>query len=227
MKNSLLIHVDSGLSPPGCDNDTLLLMVSEKVVRRILYQEYLVAKCLRRKFREFGSYQGQISPAPDSLVLRDFHADEPSRTWLTGMTEFRLPSSEKKVCLSPIVDCWDGCLSAWVISARPDVRLANRMLEQAITSLPQGCHPVIHSDRGAHYRWSEWISICDRAGLQRSVSKKGCTPDNAAMEGFFGRLKNEFFYSANWAGVTANEFIARLDAWSRYYNKERIQQKPG
>ena len=26
------------------------------------------------------------------------------------------------------------------------------------------------------------------------MSKKGCSPDNSAMEGFFGRLKNEFFH---------------------------------
>ncbi len=203
------------------------LMLSEKVVRRIMHQEHLVAKCLRRKFRKFRSYQGEISPAPDNLVLRDFHADEPSRKWLTDITEFRLPSSEKKVYLSPILDCWDGYLPAWAISTRPDERLANRMLKQAITSLPEGCNPVIHSDRGAHYRWPEWISICDRAGLQQSRSKKSCTPDNAAMEGFFSRLKNEFFYSTNWAGVTANEFIARLDAWLRYYNEGRIQQNLG
>ena len=33
----------------------------------------------------------------------------------------------------------------------------------------------------------------DDAKLTRSMSKKGCSPDNAACEGFFGRLKNEIF----------------------------------
>ena len=27
------------------------------------------------------------------------------------------------------------------------------------------------------------------------MSKKGCSPDNSACEGFFGRIKNEMFYS--------------------------------
>ena len=49
--------------------------------------------------------------------------------------------------------------------------------------------PVIHSDRGCHYRWPEWIRICKGHGLIRSMSAKGCSPDNAAAEGFFGRLK--------------------------------------
>lgn len=60
--------------------------------------------------------------------------------------------------------------------------------------------PVIHSDRGYHYRWPGWIGICERNHLVRSMSKKDCLPDNSAMEGFFGRLKNEFFHHRNWSG---------------------------
>ena len=57
-----------------------------------------------------------------------------------------------------------------------------------------GERPVIHSDRGCHYRWPGWIGICEEHGLTRSMSAKGCSPDNAAAEGFFGRLKQEFFH---------------------------------
>lgn len=32
-------------------------------------------------------------------------------------------------------------------------------------------------------------------GLIRSMSNKGNTPDNAACEGVFGRIKNECFYN--------------------------------
>jgi transposase InsO family protein len=31
------------------------------------------------------------------------------------------------------------------------------------------------------------------ARLTRSMARKACSPDNAACEGFFGRLKNELF----------------------------------
>ena len=43
----------------------------------------------------------------------------------------------------------------------------------------------------------------------------------------FGRLKNEFFYGRDWRGVAADEFIARLDAWLRYYNEGRAKQSLG
>ena len=59
------------------------------------------------------------------------------------------------------------------------------------------------------------------------MSRKGCSPDNAAMEGFFGRLKNEFFYHRSWAATTMSEFIERLDSYLRFYNEERPKQSLG
>ena len=41
------------------------------------------------------------------------------------------------------------------------------------------------------------------------MSAKGCSPDNAAAEGFFGRLKNELFYGRDWRGVGYEEFRER------------------
>lgn len=85
----------------------------------------------------------------------------------------------------------------------------------------------IHSDRGGHYRWPEWIGICEENGLVRSMSAKGCSPDNSACEGFFGRLKNEFFHYRDWEGVTAGEFMGRLEAYLVYYREERIKKSLG
>ena len=42
----------------------------------------------------------------------------------------------------------------------------------------------------------------------RSMSRKGCLPENAACEGFFGRLKIEMFFSRNWLSTTIEEFVA-------------------
>ena len=44
-----------------------------------------------------------------------------------------------------------------------------------------------------------------------------------ASEGFFGRLKIEFFYGCDWSGVTIEEFIAMLDAYLRRYRDIRIK----
>ena len=63
----------------------------------------------------------------------------------------------------------------------------------------------------------------NEAGLTRSMSKKGCSPDNAACEGLFGRIKNEMFYNRSWAGVSIEEFIDILDGYLHWYNEIRIK----
>ena len=48
----------------------------------------------------------------------------------------------------------------------------------------------------------------ERFGLTRSMSAKGCSPDNAAAEGFFGRMKTEAVYPEKWEEHTRNEVLA-------------------
>ena len=200
------------------------VVASEKVVRRIMREEGLTVAYARKKAR-YSSYKGEISDAPENLVNRDFRAGAPNELWLTDITEFGLPGG--KVYLSPILDCFDGGLPAWSIGTSPNAELANSSLQAACDTLSDGQRPVAHSDRGCHYRWPGWIAICDENRLTRSMSKKGCSPDNSAMEGFFGRLKNEFFHHRDWSGVTIPEFCRMLDAYLRYYNEERPKEKLG
>ena len=199
---------------------------SEKRVRRVMREEGLEVVYNKRRARGYSSYVGEVSKAPENLVNRRFRADEPNRLWLTDITEFRLPGG-RKVYLSPIVDCFDGMPVAWSVGLHPDKRLANSSLLKALAARPAGARTTIHSDRGGHYRWPEWIGICRENGLVRSMSAKGCSPDNSACEGLFGRLKNEFFHYRDWEGVTPEEFMARLEAYLVYYREERIKKSLG
>ena len=201
------------------------VVVSEKVVRRLMAEEGCKVAYLKRK-RRYNSYKGEISDAPPNLVGRNFHADAPNKLWLTDITEFKLPS-EEKAYLSPVIDCYDGLVVAWRIGRRPNAALANGSLEDACGTLSPGQRPVCHSDRGCHYRWPGWIGICEGNGLTRSMSRKGCSPDNSACEGFFGRLKNEFFYHRDWDGVTVDSFMELLNEYIVFYNERRKKQSLG
>ena len=70
------------------------------------------------------------------------------------------------------LDFFDGCLASRSIGTRPTAELANESLSRARATLGAGEHPVLHGDRGAHYRWPGWIEICGRHGVSRSVSRK-------------------------------------------------------
>ncbi len=200
------------------------VMISEKVVQRLMKQEQLVVARPRR--RRFGSYLGEISPAPENIINRDFHAKAPNLKWLTDITEFQIPAG--KVYLSPIIDCFDGMVISWSIGTQPDAGLVNTMLDAAIETVINGDErPVIHSDRGAHYRWPGWLNRISDAQLVRSMSRKGCSQDNAACEGFFGRLKTELFYPRDWKAITIEQFVAEVDAYIRWYNERRIKTSLG
>lgn len=67
------------------------------------------------------------------------------------------------------------------------------MLDEAISVLDADEKPVLHSDRGCHYRWPGWIERMKNTGLTRSMSKKGCSPDNSACEGYLRQTKERNF----------------------------------
>lgn len=195
------------------------IIVSEKVVRKIMSEENLVVPNVRKK--KYSSYLGEITPAVDNIINRDFHADEPNEKWLTDITEFSIPAG--KVYLSPIIDCFDGMPVSWTIGTSPNAEMVNTMLKNAINKISGDKKPIVHSDRGCHYRWPGWIEIMEQNGLTRSMSKKGCSPDNSACEGFFGRIKNEMFYSYDWKGFTIEEFISEIDNYLHWYVEKRIK----
>ena len=197
--------------------------ISEKVVRRLMREQNLSVRKVKK--RKYSSYQGEITPAVENVINRDFHAEKPNEKWLTDITEFHIPAG--KVYLSPIIDCFDGMPVSWTIGTSPDANLVNTMLDEGILTLAEGEKPLVHSDRGAHYRWPGWIERMEAAGLTRSMSKKGCSPDNSACEGFFGRLKNEMFYGVSWKGVTIDSFIHELDQYIQWYANDRIKLSLG
>ncbi len=186
-------------------------------------QEGLTVKIKKKK--KYNSYIGEISPAVENLINRQFHSEKPNQKWLTDITEFSI--DDGKVYLSTIIDCLDGMPVSWKTGTSPDAELANTTLETAILTLKPDEKPIVHSDRGCQYRWPGWIRIMNQSGLIRSMSKKGCSPDNSACEGFFGRLKNEMFYGRSWQDVTIEEFIAVLDDYIHWYAEKRIKLSLG
>ncbi len=199
------------------------ITVSEKIVRRIMRVEKLIVKA--KKKRKYTSYQGEITPAVPNHLQRDFHAEEPNQKWLTDITEFSIPAG--KIYLSPIIDCYDGLPVCWKIGESPNAELVNSMLDDAVKILSTDEKPIIHSDRGCHYRWPGWIERMDKFGLIRSMSKKGCSPDNSACEGFFGILKNEMFYERNWENISLNDFKVEIETYINWFRNERIKMSLG
>lgn len=119
------------------------LVVSEKVVRRIMREGAMRPVYLKRPKR-WSSYAGEIGEAPANLVGRDFHADAPNMLWVTDVTQSTMDGYKRR--LSPVVDRFDGMVVSWTLSRSPNADMANRMLLDAVATLRDGEHPIIHSD---------------------------------------------------------------------------------
>ena len=57
------------------------------------------------------------------------------------------------------------------------------------------------------------------------MSKKGCSPDNSACEGFFGRMKNEMYYYKIWHDV--DELDQAINTYINFYSEHRIKTSLG
>lgn len=111
-------------------------------------EESLIVKV--KKTAKYNSYAGEVTPPVDNIITRNFKTLHPNEKWLTNITEFAIPAG--KVYLSAIVDCFDGLLVTWRIYTSPDSNLVNTMLDSAIQQLQPDEKPIVHSDRGVHYR---------------------------------------------------------------------------
>lgn len=205
--------------------------VSEKVVRRIM-AELGLAAAHRRRRRPYSSYAGEdgLRCAPNLLLidegrdLHDFSARAPGERMVTDITEFRLPDDPRKVYLSPAVDLYDGDLAAASMGTSPSKALVSEMLEEVAGKARPGRPALLHNDRGWHYRTPDWVARCEAAGIARSMSRKGHSPDNAACEGFFGTLKAEFYHGRDWSGWTAEGFMEELRSYLQWYREGRLKR---
>ena len=42
-------------------------------------------------------------------------------------------------------------------------------------------------------------------------------------EGFFGAIKNEFYYSYDWTETTCSDFIDKLNKYLKWFREKRIK----
>lgn len=198
--------------------DTFNINISEKVIRRLMKQIGLVV--YQKRKRKYSSYVGEISPEVPNLLNRDFKANKPYTKVLTDITEFSL--KDGKVYLSPLIDCYDGLPIVYTCGTSPNSELTNSMLIKG-HEIIKSSNCIIHNDRGFHYRLPSWITLMEKYGYTRSMSKKGCSPDNSMCEGFFGTLKNEFYYPNDWTQTTCTEFIIKLNKYLKRFTEKRIK----
>ena len=104
------------------------------------------------------------------------------------------------------------------------------MVIDALTMAVQRRRPpsgvIFHSDRGSQYASGDFQTLLGKHGMRCSMSRKGDCWDNAPVESFFGRLKQELVFHQKYP----TRFHARQSIFEyieRFYNRRRLYSTLG
>jgi putative transposase len=157
-------------------------------------------------------------PVAPNLLHRDFTATEPNKKWATDITS--IPTAQGWLYLAVILDLYSRAVVGWSMSASCDEELVAKAFHMALVRRRPKAGLLHHSDRGCQYTSRAYRQRLEQAGMVVSMSRKGNCWDNAAMESFFGSLKEECVGST----IYSSHEQARLSLFEYlevYYNRQR------
>jgi putative transposase len=195
---------------------------SRKRVARLMREALLRAKGKRR--RVVTTRRDVSHPVAPNRLDRDFTATEPNSKWVTDVTY--VPTTQGWLYLAVILDLYSRAVVGWSMSAHCDEELVERALDMAVVRRRPKAGLLHHSDRGCQYTSRAYRQRLEQAQMIVSMSRKGNCWDNAAMESFFGSLKEECVGST----IYPSHEQARLSLFEYlevYYNRQRRHSSLG
>ena len=196
--------------------------VNHKRIERIMRENGIQSKT-RRKYKATTNSRHSL-PVAENILNRDFAADRPGEKMVSDITY--IPTEEGWLYLAGVMDLCGDKIVGVSMGGRMTKELVIAALRDAIhhTPVTEGC--ILHSDRGSQYCSQDYQSLAKEHGFISSMSRKGNCWDNAPMESFWGKLKQEWlnerhFYTREEAMSAVFEYI-----WI-FYNRKRIHEANG
>jgi putative transposase len=195
---------------------------SKKRVARLMRQDGLKGQ---RKYRKVITTNSKHSfPVAPNVLNREFQAEKPNQKWVSDITY--IPTDEGWLYLAGILDLFSRKIVGWATSDLIDATLVEKALRMALYQRGPGRGLLHHSDRGSQYASHQFRNILADNQILVSMSGKGNCYDNAAMESFWGTLKNEWVNYQKYQ--TRSQ--ARTDIFSYiegFYNTVRLHSTLG
>lgn len=126
----------------------------------------------------------------ENVLDRDFKADRPGQKMVRDITY--IPTDEGRLYPAGVMDLCGDKKVGISMDGRMTKELVISALKDAIrhTKTTEGC--ILHSDRGSRYCSLDYQELAKEHGSISSMSRKGNCWDNAPMESFWGKLKQEW-----------------------------------
>ena len=196
------------------------VVMNRKKVQRITRKFGLAPERKRKNpYRPIGT-DGLPKVAPNA-VDRDFRRGEPLKVVSTDITY--LPGRDGFSYLSGVIDCETDVVLAHVTSDSMEEQFVLDTYDQLKgLELPDDIWAC--SDQGVHYTARAYRDKLAELGINQSMSRKACCWDNAPIESFWGRMKEQIPATG---GMSHAEIAALVDDYVDYYNNERGQARLG
>lgn len=154
-----------------------------------------------------------------NVVNRQFRRGQPLKVISTDIAY--LPGRDGFGYLSGAIDCETGIVLAHVASSSMEEQLVLDAYDQLKeTELPDGIWAC--SDQGVHYTARAYRDKLEELGIGQPMSRKACCWDNAPIESFRGRMKEQI---GDTSQMSHEEIVALVDDYIDCCNNERGQAR--
>lgn len=203
------------------------LTVNHKHVYRLMRELGIHGEGYRKKVRKYDSSKGPEGKRVKNRLNRRFKTDRRFQKMVSDITEFKIPSTQEKVYLEPIMDLYNNEILTYAITSEgPTLSFALKPLNDLTKRLPNESYKrFLHTDQGWQYRHHIWQHTLKKAHITPSMSRRATCLDNACIESFFNKLKVELGNLKNYN--SSKELTRAINEWIKYYNNSRIQMKLG
>jgi transposase InsO family protein len=123
-------------------------------------------------------------------LIKEFMPTGPNQLWVSDLTYIR--TEEGFVFAAVIMDRFSRKIVGAHIADSLETETCVQALEQALKGLPEGMHPIHHSDRGCQYCSHAYVGRLQARGLSISMTEQFHCYENAHAERVIGILKQEY-----------------------------------
>jgi putative transposase len=196
--------------------------VGERTVRKIMRENGWKSRVVK-KYKATTNSKHNL-PVAENVLNRDFDAKRPNQKWLSDLTY--VWTDEGWLYLACILDLYGREIAGWSMGERMTKELVINALKQAKSRRGNPKGVLAHSDRGSQYCSHDYQKELKKYGFICSMSRKGNVWDNAPMESFFGKLKQEWL---NGKRFRTREDAKRAIFWyiEVYYKNYRLHESNG
>jgi len=124
-------------------------------------------------------------------LIKDLELTGPNQVWVSDITYVR--THEDFVYLSLITDKYSRKVVGYNVGRTLESQDTLKALAMALDQLPEGAHPIHHSDRGCQYCSHEYVEALQDHGMAVSMTEEDHCAENAMAERVNGILKQEYF----------------------------------